>query len=272
MADGIISDNGENRSMPDVVPSDVSSHVSSAEWQARLNCAALYRLMALHGWTDLIFNHITLKVPGESGKVLINPYGWLYEEITASCLITINLDGNVAFNPHGHGTGINYAGYVIHDAIHKARPDVACVIHTHTRAGMAVSAMKCGLLPLTQTAIGCFPVAYHNYEGPAVDVEEQERLIADLGNCNHLVLRNHGLLVCGATAAGAFRASHLFESACAAQVDAMLGGSELVLLSEEIIRRSSMRRQSTTTRATSTDLHWPAMLRMLDRRDLSWRS
>jgi len=160
---------------------------------------------------------------------------------------------------------------VIHSAVHGARPDVACVIHTHSRAGMAVSSMKCGFLPMTQTAINCFPVAYHDYEGPAVDTAERERLVADLGDRNYLVLRNHGLLVCDATAAGAFRAIHQFEAACAAQVDAMACGNDLLLPSDDIVQRSVERRQRAAARATPVALHWPAMLRMLDRRDPSWR-
>lgn len=258
--------------MPDTMMlGSVRARVSPAEWQARLDCAALYRLMALHGWIDLIFNHITLRVPGEEEKILINPYGWMFEEITASSLVTIDLAGNEVFNPHGSDIGVNYAGYVIHSAVHGARPDIACVIHTHTRAGMAVASMQCGFLPMTQTAIGCFPVAYHDYEGPAVDVAERERLIADLGSCNYLVLRNHGLLVCHPTAAGAFRAIHQFESACAAQVDAMAAGGALLLPREDVVQRSVERRQRAAIQRTPTDLHWPAMLRMLDRRDPSWR-
>lgn len=258
--------------MPDTMMlSSVRARVSPAEWQARLDCAALYRLMALHGWIDLIFNHITLRVPGEGEKILINPYGWMYEEITASSLVTIDLEGNEIFNPHGSDVGVNYAGYVIHSAVHGARPDVACVIHTHSRAGMAVASMKCGFLPMTQTAINCYPVAYHDYEGPAVDTAERERLVADLGRNNYLVLRNHGLLVCHATAAGAFRAIHQFEAACAAQVDAMAAGADLRLPREDIVQRSVERRERAAAQRTPTDLHWPAMLRMLDRRDPSWR-
>jgi ribulose-5-phosphate 4-epimerase/fuculose-1-phosphate aldolase len=227
--------------------------------------------MALNGWTDLIFNHITLRVPGENNRILINPYGWMYEEITASSLVTIDLEGNELLNPHGRDVSVNYAGYVIHSAVHGARHDVACVIHTHSRAGMAVSSMQCGFLPMTQTSLSCMPVAYHDYEGPAVDTAERERLVADLGTCNFLVLRNHGLLVCNATAAGAFRSIHQFEAACAAQVDAMCAGGGLLTVSDDIVARSIERRRQAVSRRPAVELHWPAMLRMLDRRDPTWR-
>jgi ribulose-5-phosphate 4-epimerase/fuculose-1-phosphate aldolase len=258
--------------MPDTnVLSTIRARVSAAEWQARLDCAALYRLMAHFNQIDLIFNHITLRIPGENNRILINPYGWMYEEITASSLVTIDLDGNELMNPHGRDVSVNYAGYVIHSAVHGARHDVACVIHTHTRAGMAVSSMKCGFLPMTQTALNCMPVAYHDYEGPAVDTAERERLVADLGDRNFLVLRNHGLLVCDATAAGAFRSIYAFEAACQAQVDAMSAGAELLTISGDIVTRSVERRRQAMARRQSVELHWPAMLRMLDRRDPGWR-
>jgi ribulose-5-phosphate 4-epimerase/fuculose-1-phosphate aldolase len=258
--------------MPDThVISSVRSRVSAAEWQARLECAALYRLMAHFNQTDLIFNHITSRVPGESHRILINPYGWMYEEITASSLVTIDLDGSEILNPHGADVSVNFAGYVIHSAVHAARDDVACVIHTHTRAGMAISSMKCGFLPMTQTAISCFPVAYHDYEGPAVDTEERERLVKDLGSANFLVLRNHGLLVCDKTAAGALRSIHQFEAACQAQVDAMGGGEMPLVVPEDIVARSVERRRVAMAKRPTVELHWPAMLRLLDRRDPGWR-
>ena len=247
--------------MPDThVLNSVRSRVSPLEWKARLDCAALYRLMAHFGQTDLIFNHITLRVPGEANRILINPYGWMYEEITASSLVTIDLDGNEVLNPHGPDASVNFAGYVI---------------HTHTRAGMAVASMKCGFLPMTQTAISCFPVAYHDYEGPAVDVAERERLVDHLGSANFLVLRNHGLLVCNKTAAGAFRSIHQFEAACQAQVDAMPRGGDSadlpLLVPEKIVAASVERRRIAMAKRPSVELHWPAMLRLLDRRDPGWR-
>jgi ribulose-5-phosphate 4-epimerase/fuculose-1-phosphate aldolase len=257
--------------MPDTnVLSTIRARVSEAEWQARLDCAAVYRLLAHFNMIDLVFNHVTLRVPGEGHRILINPFGWMYEEITASSLITIDLDGNELVNPHPD-IKVNYAGYVIHSAVHGARHDVACVIHTHTRAGMAVSSMKCGFLPMTQTSINCLPVAYHDYEGPAVDPDERARLVAHLGDANFLVLRNHGLLTCDATAAGAFTKMYAFEAACQAQVDAMAAGAELQLVGQDIVTRSIDRRMRAGTRRQPGQLEWPAMLRLLDRRDPSWR-
>ncbi len=244
--------------------------VSAAEWQARLDCAAVYRLLAVFGMSDLIYNHVTLHIPGEAGRLLINPFGWMYEEITASSLITISLDGQVLLNPH-RGIGINPAGYVIHSAVHAARPDVACVIHTHTRAGMAVSAMACGLLALTQTAMRCMPVASHAYEGPAVDPAERARLVADLGDAACMILRNHGLLTVGPSAAQAFNAMYWLEMACRAQVDAMAGGTELILPPPAVVAHSVHLYQPGTRRPFG-ELEWPAMLRLLDRRDRSWRA
>src|SRR5215472_8496232 len=154
--------------------------VTAAEWQARVDLAACYRLVALYGMTDMIANHISVRVPGAPDQFLINAYGLFYEEITASSLLKIDLDGNILWKPD-LDYGFNRAGFVVHSAIHAARPDVACVIHTHTWAGMALSAMKCGLLPMTQTAMRFAKVAYHDYEGVAVSLEERERLARDLG-------------------------------------------------------------------------------------------
>jgi len=256
--------------------SGVRSRVSAAEWQARLDGAACYRLVALFGMTDLVYNHITVRVPPSVGaagdgaeRLLINPYGWMYEEITASSFITIDLDGNELLNPHAE-LGINRAGYVIHSAVHRARPEVGCVIHTHTRAGMAVSAMQCGLLPITQTATRCMPLAYHDYEGPAIDLDERARLVADLGNASCMILRNHGLLTCGPTAAEAFNSMYALEMACRAQVDAMAARTELTMPPESVTERAVHLYQPETRRRYGL-LEWPAMLRLLDRRDASWR-
>ncbi len=249
--------------------SGVRAQVSAAEWQARQDCAAVYRLLAHFGMSDLIYNHTTLRVPGAEERLLINPFGLMYEEITASSLITIDLDGGVLLNPHAD-LGINRAGYVIHSAVHGARPDVGCVIHTHTRAGMAVSAMACGLLPLTQTATRCMPVAYHDYEGPAVDTAERARLVADLGEASTMVLRNHGLLTAGPSAAETFNIMYWLEMACRAQVDAMAARTELTLPPPEVVAHATHLYQPGTRRPFGV-LEWPAMLRLLDRRDPSWR-
>ncbi len=178
--------------------------VTEAEWATRVELAACYRLVARYGMADLIYNHITARVPGEEGHFLINPFGFLYEEITASCLFKIDLDGRVVERPD-LPYEVNRAGFVIHSAVHAARHDVDCVIHTHTRAGMAVSVMECGLLPATQGALRFHDrLAYHDFEGPAVDEGERERLVSDLGSCDAMVLRNHGLLTCGRSVAEAF--------------------------------------------------------------------
>ena len=172
----------------------IRDEVSATEWQTRLDLAACYRLIDKYDMQDLIYNHITARIPGTPDHLLINLYGLLYKEITASSLVKIDLDGNILHKPDTD-YGINKSGYVIHGAIHRARPEVACVLHTHTRAGMAVSAMKCGLLPLSQTAIRFSGhIGYHDYEGPAVDLDERVRLVADLGPHDAMIMRNHGLL------------------------------------------------------------------------------
>jgi len=255
--------------MPDTHLAGVRGRVSEAEWQARLDCATVYRLLAIYGMSDLVYNHVTLRVPGEGDRLLINPFGWLYEEVTASSLITINLEGGVMLNPHPD-VGINPAGYVIHSAVHAVRPDAACVIHTHSRAGIAVSAMRCGLLPLSQTAMRCMPVAYHDYEGPAVDLDERGRLQRDLADRRFMLLRNHGLLTTGPSAAEAFNGMYWLEMACRAQVDAMAARAELIMPDAATVEHAVHQYQPGTRRPFGV-LEWPAMLRLLDRRDPSWR-
>jgi ribulose-5-phosphate 4-epimerase/fuculose-1-phosphate aldolase len=192
--------------------------VSAEEWNTRVDLAACYRLVALYGMTDLVYNHITARVPGSEEHVLINPYGMLYDEITASSLIKINLAGETVLQPD-HDYSVNAAGYVIHSAVHTARHDAECVIHTHTRAGTAVSALADGLMPLSQTAMRFSGhLAYHEYEGPAFNRGERERLIADLGNKNAMILRNHGLLVCAPSIPQAFNLIYWLEQACKREV------------------------------------------------------
>lgn len=252
-------------------PAKVRDMVSEAEWQARVELAACYRLMPLFGMSDLVYNHITARVPGEGHRLLINPYGLMYEEITASSLVTIDLDGRVLFNPDP-AFDINQAGYVIHGAVHGARPDVACVIHTHSEAGMAVSALACGLLPLTQTAMRfAGHLAYHDYESVAIDMDERARLIADLGTHDAMILRNHGLLVAGPDVAQAFNTIYWLEMACRAQVKALSCNRELVMPPPEVVARTAHLYQPTTRRPFGL-MEWPAMLRYLDRRDPSYRS
>jgi ribulose-5-phosphate 4-epimerase/fuculose-1-phosphate aldolase len=241
----------------------IRDEVTEEEWQARVELAACYRLVDHYGMTDLIYNHITARIPGTDDHLLINLYGLLYKEITASSLVKIDLEGNILWKPRTD-YGINKSGYVIHGAIHRARPDVRCVIHTHTRAGMAVAAMKCGLLPLTQTAIRFVGhIGYHEYEGPAIDLGERERLVRDLGPHDAMILRSHGLLTCGATVQQAFNTHYQLEMSCRAQVDAMAARTELVVPSPEVLERTAHLYQPGTRRPYGV-LEWPAMLRLLD--------
>jgi ribulose-5-phosphate 4-epimerase/fuculose-1-phosphate aldolase len=243
----------------------IRGRVSPEEWQARVDLAACYRLIARYGMSDLIYNHITVRVPGEEGHLLINSYGMLYEEMTASSLIKIDLDGKILDDP-GTGYGVNEAGYVIHGAVHAARPDVAAVIHTHARASMAVSMMECGLLPLSQHAMRFSgQVSYHEYEGVALDIGERERLIADFGPTNNVMfLRNHGLLVASASLPEAFNACYYVEMACKAQVDAMNSRTELHFPAPEVMERTA-HQYAPSTRRPYGQMEWPAMLRLLAR-------
>lgn len=238
---------------------------SEEERKIRVDLAACYRLMPLFGMSDLIYNHITARVPGEKEEILINPYGLMYEEITASSLIKINLEGDILYNPN-KDLEINRAGYVIHSAIHRARKDVSCVIHTHSRAGMAVSAMKCGLLPLAQTSMRFRDVRYHDYESVAIDLDEQKRFVADLGDQDAMILRNHGLLVASPTIAEAFNAMYWLEMACKVQVDALCSGTELIRPPQDVIDKTHHLYQPDVRRRFGI-LEWPAMLRYLDRRN-----
>jgi ribulose-5-phosphate 4-epimerase/fuculose-1-phosphate aldolase len=240
----------------------IRDQVSPDEWQARVDLAACYRLVDTYGMTDMIYNHITLRIPGTE-HLLINLYGLLYKEITATSLAKIDVEGNIIWKPDTE-YGINKSGYVIHGAIHKARPDVAAVIHTHTRAGMAVASMKCGLLPLTQTTMRFVGhIGYHEYEGPAVDLAERERIVADLGQHDALIMRNHGLLTCGATVQQAFNTLYQLEMACRAQVDAMAARTELTMPSSEILEKTAHLYQPGTRRPYGV-LEWHAMLRLLE--------
>jgi ribulose-5-phosphate 4-epimerase/fuculose-1-phosphate aldolase len=243
----------------------VRDQVDDAEWQARVTLAACYRLVAHYGMTDMIYNHISMRLPGRDDQFLINPYGYLYEEMTASSLFKLNLGGEVILDPD-IGYGFSRSGHVIHAAILRARPDVNCVIHTHARASMAVSAMECGLLPLTQTAMRFYGhVAYHDYQGPAITLEEQAPLARDLGDENLMILRNHGLLVCGPSVPQAFNTLYAAEMACKSQVDTMQSGAELVLPPERVCRETAELYQPGNRRPYG-ELEWPAMLRLLERR------
>jgi ribulose-5-phosphate 4-epimerase/fuculose-1-phosphate aldolase len=245
--------------------------VSAAERQARVDLAACYRLVAHFGMSDLIYNHITARVPdSKDDHILINPYGMMYNEVTASNLVTINLDGEIIYNPNPD-FGINQAGYVIHSAVHRAREDVSCVIHTHTRAGMAVSAMECGLLPITQTSMRFHGISYHNYESVAIDLDEQSRLVADLGNQTAMILRNHGLLTVGPSIAQAFNTLYWLEMACKAQVDALSSGVKLTIPPKEVIEKTHHLYQPHVRRPFG-EMEWPAMLRIVEKLDPGYKN
>jgi ribulose-5-phosphate 4-epimerase/fuculose-1-phosphate aldolase len=244
---------------------------SPEEWQARIDCAACYRLVDLYGMSDMMANHISVRVPGEE-TFLINPYGMMYEEITASCLIKVDLAGNVLTKPDFGALdyGINKAGYVIHGAIHKHRHDVACVIHTHTWAGMAVSALECGLLPMSQTAMRFLKIGYHDYQGVVLDAAEEESLLADLGDGEALILRNHGLLTCGRTIGEAFNWMHRLELACRSQLAAQATGQMIRPVPQDVLDKTYMNYQPQTRRPYGV-MEWPALLRKLDRLDPGFR-
>jgi ribulose-5-phosphate 4-epimerase/fuculose-1-phosphate aldolase len=240
----------------------VKDEVSAEEWQARVELAACYRLVDQYEMTDLIYNHITARIPGTE-HLLINLYGLLYKEITASSLVKIDVEGEIIAKPDTD-YGINKSGYVIHGAIHKARPEVKCVLHTHTRAGIAVSAMQCGLLPLSQTSIRFVGhIGYHDYEGPAVDLDERERIVSDLGQHDALIMRNHGLLTCGPNVQQAFNTMYQLEQSCRSQVDAMAARTELTMPGENVLAHTAHLYQPGTRRPYGV-LEWPAMLRLLD--------
>ncbi len=241
----------------------LQSRVSAEEWRARVDCAALYRLVALHGWDDMIFTHISMRLPGPEHHFLINPYGMLFEEITASSLVKVNLDGDiVAPTPHF----INPAGFTIHSAIHAAREDALCVIHLHTDAGVGVSAQQHGLLPLTQNALLVLPqLAFHEYEGVALNLDERERLVRDLGDKKLFLLRNHGTLSIGSNAADAFVAIYFLERACAQQAIALSGGASHALVAPEAAQREAI--EQSKGLPLVSQLAWPGLMRKLDRRN-----
>ena len=245
--------------------------VSEEEWKLRCDLAACYRLVALYGWSDLVFTHISAKLPttvsGNAHHFLINPYGLMFDEITASSLVKVDEHCNkVIDSPYP----VNPAGFVIHSAVHEARPDAGCVLHTHTRAGVAVSAQAGGVLPISQQSTFVLgSLAYHGYEGVAFRDDEKPRLQADLGSANFLVLRNHGLLVVGKTIADAFLSMYTFENACRIQIDAQSGGGELTTVNPLIIKgvAEALRVQ---TGGLGGAFVWPSLIRKLDKLDRSY--
>ena len=247
----------------------VKGRVTADEWQVRVDLAAAYRAVALYGWDDLVFTHISARVPGPGHHFLINPYGMMFEEITASSLVKVDLAGEKVMESPFE---INPAGFVIHSAVHEAREDAQCVIHLHTDQGVAVSCQKEGLLPISQQSL--YPLmglAYHAYEGVALNPEEKKRLVKDLGENNSMILRNHGLLTCGPSVADAFLYMYILEKACEVQILAQSGGAELLRVPQPIV--DGIRKQAKVVlRQSGGMIAWPGILRKLDRRDPSFRS
>lgn len=248
----------------------IKNHVSKQEWETRVDLAACYRLVAHYGWDDLVFTHITAKIPDANSQFLINPYGMMFEEITASSLVKIDALGNKLDpdNPHP----INPAGFVIHSAIHAARADAKCVLHTHTPNGVAVSAQQNGVLPISQQSIFVLAsLAYHGYEGVALNDDEKPRLVRDLGNKVFFMLRNHGLLTVGESIADAFLFMYLFEATCMIQVRAQAGGNPLLSVPKPILDGAAAQAQA-VMKGMGGQLAWPGLLRKLDRMDASYKT
>lgn len=242
--------------------------MTEEEWQTRVDLAACYRLAAHFGLNELTYNHISARIPGPDDTFLINSFGLMFHEVSASNLVKVDLDGRVIDDPVG--TGINEAGYVIHSAVHGGRPDVACVIHGHTAAGMAVSAQRQGLLPLSQNAMLFYgQLGYHDYEGIAIGLDERERLVRDLGDAGAMILRNHGLLTAGRSIAEAFNAMMFLELACKAQIGAMAGGAELNHPDEEAALATARIYRENSLAAADRD--WPALRRLADTLDPQYR-
>jgi ribulose-5-phosphate 4-epimerase/fuculose-1-phosphate aldolase len=244
-----------------------ASGLDAREWEARVALAACYRLVALYGMDDIVYTHISARVPNGKEHFLINPFGTMFEEITASSLVRIDLDGRVIAPA---GARVNEAGFTIHSAVHATRPEIGCVIHTHTRAGMAVSALESGLLPLCQKSMLFHDrLAYHDYRGVAFDLAERESLVADLGKHKAMILRNHGLLTCGADCAEAFSLMYQLEIACRVQLDVLAANQPHRLPSDAIAEKAAHQLESYPL--PPSVLEWPALLRKLDRLDRNYR-
>jgi ribulose-5-phosphate 4-epimerase/fuculose-1-phosphate aldolase len=243
--------------------------VSAEEWQLRCDLAACYRLVAAYGWSDLVFTHISARIPGPEHHFLINPYGLMFDEVTASSLVKVDQHCNKL---HDTPFPVNPAGFVIHSAIHAVREDAGCVLHTHSRAGVGVSAQKCGVLPISQQSIFVLnSLAYHDYEGVALRDDEKVRLQADLGDACYLMLRNHGLLTVARTIADAFMRMYSFENTCRIQIDAQAGG-ELIPVDQAIVQGAAQASRTVTLGQGPGALAWPALLRKLDRMDPSYKT
>lgn len=252
---------------------NVRDYVSPQEWEARIDLAACYRLIDWYGMSDHISNHVTVRVPGTQNEFLINPYGVLYDQMTASSMIRIDIEGNILFNP-SEGYEVNRSGYIIHGAIHKARHDVDCIIHTHTLSGMTVASMQCGLLPIAQMSMRWVKsVSYHNYES-IVATDERERMVRDLGDNNVMILRNHGLLTCGASIPECFNRMFWLKRACDLQVMFLSCNQQMIRLSDDVIEKTWGAYQPGGSRHKQQRqglLEWPALLYKLDTIDPSFR-
>jgi len=262
-----------DRDYPQLKFKSLKGRVSPAEWEARVDCACAYRLVRHFGMDDLIYNHISARIPGTE-EFLLNPFGLLYEEICASALIKVDLAGKVLWQPDwpkGLNYTFNLAGYVIHGAIHEAKPDVQCVVHTHSLAGMAVASLEKGLLPMTQTAMRFARVAYHDYEGVVLEMDERKRLLANLGDAEVMLLRNHGTLALGKTVAEAFNNAYRLERACRTQLLAQ-GASDRLLLPPAAVVEKTARLYRPEVRRPMGLLEWPAMRRLADRLDPSYKT
>jgi ribulose-5-phosphate 4-epimerase/fuculose-1-phosphate aldolase len=251
-----------------VSPTEIRRLVSPEEWQLRVDLAACYRLVAHYRWDDTIFTHISARLPGPEHHFLINPFGMMFDEVTASSLVKIDLDGNILLD---NGYRVNPAGFTIHSAIHAGREDARCVLHVHTQNGVAVSAQRDGLLPISQQSMMVLSsLGYHDYEGLAVNPDEKPRLVGDIADKIFLMLRNHGLLVAAPSIPDAFMAMYTFEAACAIQIKAQAGGGDLIPIAQEI--QDNIRAQSQiVSGGMGGQLAWPALLRRLDRIDPSYR-
>ena len=240
----------------------IRDQVSAEEWQVRVNLAACYNIVAQYGWDDLIFTHISARVPGPEHHSLINPYGMLFEEVSASSLVKVDLQGNKVMASEYE---INPAGFTIHSAVHEAREDAQCVMHLHTKEGVAVSIQQQGLLALSQQSL--FPLSglsYHDYEGVALNPEEKQRLVADIGATQFLILRNHGLLACASSIPDAFLNMYILQRACEIQLLAQSSGQELITIPDAILAGIQQAGQA-VTRTAGGQLAWPGLLRRLDR-------
>lgn len=247
---------------------EIRESVSPEEWQTRVDLAALYRLVALYGWDDLVFTHISARVPGEDNHFLLNPYGLLFEEIKASDLVKIDLDGNIVSETEHF---VNAAGFTIHSAVHGNGQHNHAVIHTHSNDGVAVSAQKHGLLPISQTAMVIRnECAYHDYEGIALNHDERERLLDDLGDKHCMILKNHGLLATGATCADAWLRLFFLERACTMQIKALSGGSKLNMVPNDVVELVTDQGQMASEQGIG-NLAWPALIRKLDKIDVSYK-